>query len=311
MAAAQQIGYRPNRMAQGLVTGRSGTMGLLVSDIRNNFFSEIARGVEDAARKAGYNVVLCNSDLDPDRQMECIAAMLDTRVDGMVLNSVAALGGKQREELAKSRVPIVLLNREASHRTFCSVLADNHRGGYLAGEYLASLGHRHMAHFTGVKQHGNLTARCDGFLEGVRSVVPDANPSIFRDRHTSAGGYALAQELLNNNRDITAIFAANDAMAFGVMRAFRERGVRVAHDISLVGFDDVELASVVDPPLTTVRQPSYQMGRAAVEILMNQLAATKATPEHRIFDVELVVRDSCRTIGDAAAALRHPALTGA
>jgi LacI family transcriptional regulator len=295
VAVANRLKYRPNRVARGLVTGKSNTVALIVSDIRNPFFAEVARGAEDAARGAGCDLVLCNSDLDAGKQIEYVHSLLAKRVDGILMNSVTVLSRAQQEELAKCPVPIVLLNRGASRKTFSTVCADNEAGGALAGRYLVSLGHRATAHITGPRRHGNLTGRARGFLKAVAAQPDAVEPIVLHGENTFHGGWELTREVLEKHPQVTAIFAANDFMAFGAARAIHESGRRIPEDISLVGFDNLELATVIHPPLTTIHQPKYELGKAAVEMLL-RLADKHSdrAPEHRVLGVELIERQSCQ-----------------
>jgi DNA-binding LacI/PurR family transcriptional regulator len=296
IAAAKRLNYRPNRVARGLVTGRSHSLALIVSDIRNPFFAEIARGAEDAARAAGCDLVLCNSDLDAEKQMGYVRLLLSKRVDGILMNSVSTLSREHQAELTASGVPIVLLNRSAPSRMFSTVCADNEAGGALAARYLLERGHRKIAHLTGPRRHGNLSDRARGFVRALQSARPAVEPVILRGSYNFTGGAELTHQLLDQHPYITAIFAANDIMAFGVVRAAMERGLRIPEDISLIGFDNIEFAGIIHPPLTTIHQPKYEIGYAAVEILL-RLAQnkSKALPEHRILGVELIERQSCST----------------
>ena len=291
---AARLKYRPNRVARGLVTGRSNTLALVVSDIRNPFFAEVARGAEDAARAAGCDLLLCNSDFDADKQMEYVHSLLEKRVDGILMNSVAVLNRAQQRDLAKCPVPIVLLNRAASPKHFSTVCADNQAGGALAADYLVGLGHRAIAHITGPREHGNLTDRAQGFVR----VLAEKNcpePVVLYGQNNFQGGYELTRELLAENEKITALFAGNDVMAFGAARAIYEAGKRIPDDISLIGFDNLELSAVTHPPLTTIHQPKYEIGKEAVEMLLRAAGEDlKKKPEHRVLDVELVERQSCR-----------------
>jgi LacI family transcriptional regulator len=212
------------------------------------------------------------------------------------MNSVAALNGEQLQEIRDANIPVVTLTAGGRHRFLSTVVCDNFRGGFLAGEHLARLGHRRMAHLTSSRRHPVLAARARGFFKGIQSVCADADIATLRGPHNSQGGYEMAKRALAGSRKLTAVFAANDAIAFGAMKAVFEAGLRVPDDVSLVGFDDVELASIVHPPLTTIRQPGYEMGRAAVEILVKQAGRERPLPEHREFDVELVQRQSCRKL---------------
>lgn len=287
LAVAERLNYRANRVARGLVTGRSHTLGLIISDIRNAFFAEVARGAEDAARAAGCDLVLCNSDQDAHRQMEYVSSLAGKRVDGILMNSVAVLDKDQKERLEAIGIPIVLLNRTPG--PFSTVCADNKAGGRLAAEYLLKLGHRHVTHLTGPAHHGNLTDREKAFVK----AMPPNSVTVLHGENTFAGGREMAQKVLAEHpRKITAIFAGNDTIAFGVLRAILDAGLKVPDDISLIGFDNVELGSIVQPPLTTIHQPSYELGHRAVETLL-RIGRKEATPEHHVLPVHLIERHSC------------------
>jgi LacI family transcriptional regulator len=297
IAVAARLDYRPNRVARGLVTGRTHSLALLLSDIRNPFFAELARGAEDAARAGNCDLVLCNSDLDPDKQMQYVRSLLEKRVDGILMNSVAVLTREQQARLAACGVPIVLLNRSALNRAFSTVCADNETGGGLAAKYLLGLGHRKIAHLTGPREHGNLSDRTRGFMNGLQSAKNPIQPIVLRGKFDFMGGCELTKQLLEEHPDVTAIFAGNDVMAFGAVRAALDRGLHIPEDLSLIGFDNIEFASVIHPPLTTIHQPKYEMGHAAIEILL-RLAHDKykQVPEHRTLGVELIERQSCRQL---------------
>ena len=293
---ASRLRYRPNRLARGLVTGRSQILGLIISDIRNPFFSEVARGVEDAAYSAGCDVVLCNSDLDSQKQNHYISSLMAKSVDGIIMNSVTALREAEQERLAKSGVPVVLLNRCSAHLQFSTVSADNEQGGRLAAEYFLRLGHRRLGHLTGPRQHGNLSQRAQAFLKAIRESNSAASVAVLHGVHTLAGGHAMALKLFREKQDVTAIFAANDAVAFGVLKAAIEYGVRVPKDVSLIGFDNVDFAAIVGPPLTTIHQSRYEIGQAAVDILLRLAKGKDKSPENRVLGVELIERDSVRNL---------------
>ena len=294
-AVAARLNYRPNRVARGLVTGRSHSLGLILSDIRNPFFAEVARGAEDAARAGNCDLVLCNSDLDADKQMHYVRSLLEKRIDGILMNSVSALSREQQAQLTASDVPIVLLNRPASNREFSTVCADNEAGGAMAARYLLGLGHRKIAHLTGPKQHGNLSDRTRGFVRTLQAAKNAIHPIVRYGKFNFAGGADLTRKLLDAHPDITAIFAANDVMAFGVVKAALERGLRIPEDLSLIGFDNIEFSGIVHPPLTTIHQPKYEMGQAAVEILLRMARERdKRIAEHRLLGVEMIERQSCQ-----------------
>ena len=299
MEVAMRLNYRTNQVARGLVTGRSQTIGLVVSDIRNPFFAEVARGAEDAAYRAGRDLVLCNSDLTAEKQMGYFDSLLAKRVDGIVMNSVAALSRAQQDQLWAAGVPIVLLNRSSVYRRFSSVLGDNLQGGEIAGNYLIDLGHTQVVHITGPRAHGNLTDRAKGFLKAFHDRGL-SEPEVIYGEHTFPGGYESARRLLEADRKITAIFAGNDVLAFGCIRAAIEKGIRIPDDLSIIGFDNVEMSQITNPPLTTIDQPKYEIGKAAIEMLLNVMAKDGIRePEHRVIGVRLIERQSCRRISDS------------
>jgi len=307
LQVAARLNYRTNQVARGLVTGRSRTIGLIVSDIRNPFFAEVARGAEDAAYRAGHDLVLCNSDLKAEKQMGYFDSLLAKRVDGIVMNSVAVLSRAQQDQLWAAGVPIVLLNRSSDYRRFSSVLGDNLQGGEIAGNYLIDLGHTRVGHITGPRAHGNFADRSKGFLKAFHERG-FSEPEIIYVEHTFAGGYESASELLGSDRRNTAIFAGNDVLAFGCIRAAIEKGIRIPDDLSIIGFDNVEISQITSPPLTTVDQPKYEIGKSAIEMLLNMMAKDGIrAPEHRVIGVRLIERQSCRRVSGSANQERKPA----
>jgi LacI family transcriptional regulator len=300
LEVATRLNYRTNQVARGLVTGRLHTIGLVVSDIRNPFFAEVARGAEDAAHRAGHDLILCNSDLKAEKQMGYFDSLLAKRVDGIVMNSVAALSHAQQDQLWAAGVPIVLLNRSAVYRRFSSVLGDNLEGGEIAGNYLIDLGHTKVGHITGPRAHGNLADRAKGFLKAfLDRALPE--PEVIYGEHTFAGGYESANQQLGPDRRITAIFAGNDVLAFGCIRTAIERGIHIPDDLSIIGFDNVEISQITSPPLTTVDQPKYEIGKAAIEMLLNMMAKDGIRePENRVIGVRLIERQSCRRVSGSA-----------
>jgi LacI family transcriptional regulator len=295
VAVAHRLDYRPNRVARGLATGCAGSIGMLISDLRNPYFVELARGAEDAACAAGIDLMLCHSDLDPEKQSRYLRSFAENRATGIVMNLVAPLSRKQTQELIQHNTSVVLFNRVSRDLPFSTVQCDNAQGGYMAGKYLLRLGHRRIGILAGLRQHTNPHERYCGFLNAVREKP--AELAVVHGYHGQKQAFELTNKLLAANPRITAIFAINDTMAFGAIQAIMQTGRSIPDDISLVGFDDVELSSIVHPPLTTVHVPQYEMGRAAVEIIMRQAKARMpAVAEHRVFGVSLVERQSCRPV---------------
>lgn len=288
LSVARRMNYQRNTLASGLITKRTKTIGLILADIRNPFSAELARGVEDAAFGADYEVIFCNSDLDPDKELRYVRSLIEKRVDGMLINCVADGTFKLRQN-----IPVVFFNRPVRRRDISEVTADNYEGGLLAAQHLIELGHTRIAHLTGGRSHLNLGERCRGFIKALRAagLKPVA---ILRGPHSYRGGYELCVQLLRRSgKRPTALFCGNDFMAIGAMRALREAQLNVPEDVAIVGFDDIEIAEMLATPLTTVYQPKYEMGQAAVRILLRHLAERDAfRPEHVVLPTRLVVRAS-------------------
>jgi DNA-binding LacI/PurR family transcriptional regulator len=290
---AKRLNYRVNLMAKGLAEGRSRTIGVLVAAISDPSILEQIRGVEDAAYAAGYQIVLCNSYLDVKREALQLHSLLEKRVEGILIHSVEALDKTEINELVDAAVPVVLFHQIPGTSDFSSVCMNQFEGGYLAGKHLVDLGHRRLAFLSGPRGHGNFVQRAKGFLKAVRSSKDEVAPIMMHGQPDFEGGYQMAKEILKKNQRPTAIFAANDMTAFGISNAIFEAGLSIPKDISLVGFGNVDLAKIVRPPLTTIHHPKYEMGKAAVEILLG--LAQKGglgVPEHREFGIRLVMRSS-------------------
>jgi DNA-binding LacI/PurR family transcriptional regulator len=293
LAVAQRLNYLPNRVARGLVTGASHTLGLIISDIRNPFFAEVARGVEDAACSAGFDLVVCNSDLHPEKQDRYINSLASKGVDGLIVNWAAKLDTAEEDRLLSYGIPIVLLSSPAGVRKLSTVSVDNEQGGFLAGSYLLKLGHRRLALLTGPEDQSRIAARQKGFLKAVEGSAGEPSVVVLHGDQNFPGGYRMAWRLISDYPEVTAIFTHNDVMAFGALKAFAEAGRRVPDQISIVGFDNVEISQMLQPALTTINQPKYEIGKAAVEVLLALSATPKpANPIHRIFGVNLVERQS-------------------
>jgi LacI family transcriptional regulator len=234
--------------------------------------------------------------MDPAKHMTYFWALRAKHVDGIVMNSIAFLKRDDVRQMVESGVPTVLLNRPPAGLPFSTVLSDNVRGGSLAAEHLVALGHRRTAVLSGPRWQANLADRTAGFVNIMQATPGAAAPLVLRGPYNAAGGREMMLKLLDARNRITAVFATSDAIAFGAIRAAIEAGIRIPEALSLIGFDDVEMAAICHPPLTTVRQLRYELGAAAVEILIRRSETKNSLPEHRTFGVELVERQSCRPL---------------
>jgi DNA-binding LacI/PurR family transcriptional regulator/beta-phosphoglucomutase-like phosphatase (HAD superfamily) len=270
--AARELGYRPSGIARSLKLRSTRTLGLIVTDIENPYFPELVRAIEDAARSAGYAVLLGNAADDPEREAGYLDLLVERRVDGIII-AASGLGAHHREWLAAAPLPVVLVNTTAEEVGLPAVVSDNRAGGRIAVEHLLELGHTRIGHLTAAPRNVDAPDRLDGARDAFEAahrppdelVVASGDPGV-------AGGEQAMDELLTRDPTLTAVFAYNDLMAIGAMRAIRRSGRHVPGDLSVVGFDDVRLAAYVDPPLTTIAQSTAEMGRWAFERLARELS---------------------------------------
>jgi LacI family transcriptional regulator len=286
----EEVQYQPNQFARGLVTKQSKLLGLIVPTIANPFFPELCRGAEDEANKRNYSLVICNSDDQSEKEERYLRVLKEQQVDGIILSSRDRLSPSSEELLKKGKIPCALLDRGIEGNKYTAVLLDNETGGYLAGKHLTDLGHRNIACISGPNSIRNSYERVTGFRRALEEMGIDLHDSLQSEGDfTIEFAYKHAKNLLMKN-NITAIFACNDMMAFGVYQAAHELNIRIPDELSVIGFDDIPFVSSLIPKLTTIRQDTYEMGRKAVELLINQIETGKT--ESVLFSPSLITRES-------------------
>jgi LacI family transcriptional regulator len=296
LSAIDRLGFVPNRGAADLRSGRSRMIGLLVPDITNPFFAEVARGAVDAAREGNHVVVLCNADEDTQAQDSYLDVLEEHRVAGVLINPVGKL--PDRLELLHQRgSAVVCIDRTARAKSYCSVWVDDAKGGELACQHLIERGARTIALVNGPP---SLRA-CTDRRRGARRAVADAGlpagalTELRADPMTINVGVEAAEALLKQRNLPDAVFCTNDLLAIGVTRKLTDAGVVVPHDIAVVGYDDIDLAAEAPIPLTSVGQPKYGLGRRAAELLLAEIREGDQHRHERIaFDPVLTVRKSSR-----------------
>ncbi len=292
-AAVSQLGYVPNTLSQSLRWKQTGMLALVLTDVTNPFWTTVARGVEDAASEAGYHVILCNTDESPQKQEEYLTALLQKRVDGMLLVPARDdLEDIQRVQMLK--VPLVVLDRRLSQPVADAVRCDSESGAYQLTRLLLERGHRQIALLTGPEHVATATDRVTGYRRALRAAGLDSDgESVFYGAFTIQSGQDMARQALALNPRPTAIFAGNNFIAIGMMQTLREAGIRVPEEISVVGFDDLPASLLLDPFLTVAAQPAYEMGREATNLLIKRLAGDGAqAPQEVVLPVEIVERKS-------------------
>jgi LacI family repressor for deo operon, udp, cdd, tsx, nupC, and nupG len=295
--AAHEMGYTPDAQARSLVTGRSRTVGVVVTTIADPFVAEVVQGVETTAHDHGYTVVLSGSGSEPVREIAAVQMLSSKRVDGLIVTS-SRIGALYLDHVERLGVPVVLINNhneQSGHYTY-TVTVDNHHGGLLAMEHLLARGHRRIAYVTGPEDHSSDMERMGAYRQALEAHGLPVEPGlILRGNGWPDGGRHALEKLMALTPPPTAVFCYNDMTAIGLMRSARVRGIRVPEALAVVGFDDIPLAEYVDPPLTTIAQPKVEMGQLAMGMLLNLMQSDLPASE-RLSDTvvqgQLIVRES-------------------
>lgn len=292
LAVMQELGYRPNIGEQRLAAQRTKTIGIVIADITNPYFAMVVRGAQDMARYRDYHVLLCNTYESQQEELRTLQSLAEQGVDGMIMFP-GFYTGNNLEIFAEQFRPIVLVNHRFEHPSVSLVLTNNYEGAQMAVDYLIGKGHRQIGMLAGRELSTQRGQRVRGYCDTLMTHgLPVVEKYILGGPPTLESGYANALKLLTKAPEITALFAYNDLMALGAIKACREIGRRVPEDCAVIGFDDTVFASLVTPPLTTIRLDKYGTGRAAMARLFDMLEAPDATFDPIVLDVELVVRES-------------------
>ena len=290
-ATIKELGFVPNGFARNLRSGQSRTLGLIVPDVSNPFFTEVARGVEDAASKRDYAVFLCNSDMSATKEERYVNVLIQQQVRG-VLITPADMKSDRLDVMRDRGIAVALLDREIKGRTQCSVSVDDVHGGQIAIEYLAGLGHKNIAWVCGPESIPQVADRGAGVAKAAK-VAGSKIETIRVSLMNATNGEEAARKILELDVLPTAIFCANDLLALGVMHSLLARKVRVPEQVSVLGYDNIEFAPSAAVPLSSIAQPSYQMGVTAADLLLNECEDGDSHEHQQIrFQPQLVERAS-------------------
>lgn len=290
----EQLGYRPSGIARSLATRRTGTLGLVVPDVANPFFADVARGAEHVAYAEGYNVFLCNTEEDPQRELTVLQSLEEKQVDGLVLCSSRLDDGELRAVLGRYSA-VVLVNRRLESREggVGAVLLDDVTGGRLVTQHLLDSGHRAVGFLAGPSASHSGRQRTKGYRAALLAADLQPNPAWETPCPANVdGGHQAAKDLLIAHPELTALFCYNDLVAVGALQACADLGRTVPHDVAVVGFDDIPLAALVTPSLTTCRVPRYELGVQAMCLLLNQVGGCLGECKDIVLRPELIVRAS-------------------
>jgi LacI family transcriptional regulator len=289
LKAVSELNYHPNMFARGLASGQSMTIGVLTQNFGSPFYDAIIQGVVLGLNNTGYFPIFADGQWQPEIELEAIQAMMRRQIDGLIV-----LGGfltvEKIEQLA-GNIPVIIVARKLVGFEENCVSVDNVEAAFLATQHLLELGHRRIAHICGRQDHPDAWDRQQGYLKALEEAGIEPDPELMIEGTFRRQSGVLAVEMLLLGRaSFSAIFAANDQMAYGVRLGLFRRGIRVPEDVSLVGFDDEPAAAFMIPPLTTMRQPAVELGHAAAKIALARLKGEEASPPR--LEAELVVRES-------------------
>jgi LacI family transcriptional regulator len=288
-----KLGYKPNAVARSLRLQRTSTLGLILPDTSNTYFAQVTRGVEQYAFEQGYTVILCHSDYSADRELQYVNVLQAERAAGVIWFPATA-DPKAGQLLVEYEIPTVILDRTVAGVPCPSVLADNYGGGRLAAQHLIDLGHRDIGCIARPFDLQHSQERVRGFLDTLQKNGLAVDPArVVKGGFSMEDGRTAAHQLCDQYPTISAIFAYNDFMAIGAIRAAHERSVRVPEDLSIVGFDDIPQAQFTYPALTSIQQPKLAMGRSGAALLIS-LVEGKPAPKHnsKPLKVQLIIRES-------------------
>jgi LacI family transcriptional regulator len=290
--AIEELGYRPNTNAQSLASGRSQMLGLVVSDITNPFFPELVKGFEEVALDHGYDVFVASTNYEPARTALCVRRMIERKVDGVAIMT-SEIDPSLSDTFAKRKVPLVFLDVGEVAQGVSNVKVDYAQGIAQVVEHLLALGHSQFAFLSGPLRLKSVIERRDAFLACLQAPYGGRRRALLVEEgnHKVAGGFEAMERVLERAPATTAVIASNDLTAMGALRAIRQRGLRVPEDISVAGFDDIQMAKYTEPPLTTVKLVRTEIARLACEALLDSIRTRGMGVEYGL-STSLVVRAS-------------------
>ncbi len=291
---AKELSYSPNQIAKSLKNSRTTTIGVIVPEITHDFFSSAISGIEEVAYESGYSIILCQSNESYEREVLNTNVLAHHRVAGIIVSIAQnTKSGDHFQEILRRKIPLVFFDRACEDVPASKVVIDDYQSAFNAVTHLIQRGYKRIVHFAGPKDLGICQQRCSGYCDALKK----SGPLLRQARVLSGGlheqdGYASMNILLNEISVPDAIFAVNDPVAVGAFQRIREAGLRIPADIAIVGFSNNKITSLLDPPMTTVDQPSFEMGKRAAEMLIQSIEGTVTEPRTLVLEARLIVRAS-------------------
>ncbi|MCK4260150.1 MAG: LacI family DNA-binding transcriptional regulator [Halanaerobiales bacterium] len=290
--AIEELNFQPSESARVLKRGKTNTIALLIPEISRPFYYMLIEGIESAASKNGYDLILYKTHRKPSVEAKWLQLLGEKKVDGVILVSIV-VDDKALDIVVEKKYPVVLLEK---HEVIPSVYIDNRKGAFKAVEYLIKLGHRKIIFINGSTKTVPGMMRLQGYIEALSKYNISFDKNLYYEgEFETEDGYEGITSILAEH-EATAVFAGSDTIAIGVVSGLRSMGLSVPEDISVIGFDDIYMASMLNPPLTTIRQPSYEMGCEAVEIFVDIINNEGKKKNEKEFETELVIRNSCKAV---------------
>lgn len=295
--AIRKYGYEPNIVAQSLRTKKSRTIGLIINDIENPYYARLAKGVISVCEKLNYNVIVCNSDSNVNLGKKYVRMLLQKNIDGLLIATLD-LNEADIKNLHLKKIPFVLITCKLDLPNINYYIADDYYGGNILTEYLIGLGHKKIFFLRGMDTY-SVEQRIKAFKDTMdKYKIPYSDSNFSGKILSEEDAYKETRKFIKNNKDFTAIIAVNDIVAISAMEVLREKNYKIPEDISIVGYDNLKIASLVEVPLTTVKQPKLVFGEQSAERLIEMIENPDSQKKAKkvIFKPELVIRKSCRKI---------------
>jgi LacI family transcriptional regulator len=291
---ADKLRYSPNPIAQSLKSSRTTTIGVIVPEIEHDFFSSAISGMEDIAYHAGYTIIVCQSNESYEREVVNANALMHHRVAGVVVSiSQSTKSGEHFRDLLRRKIPVVFFDRTCDDVEASKVVIDDYKSAYEAVTHLIQRGYTNIAHFGGPRELGICIKRRSGYVDALKINQIALKPEYMRYCGLrEQDGYSAMDFMLKEKMMPDAIFAVNDPVAIGAFQRIKEAGLKIPADVAIVGFSNNKITALVDPPITTIDQPSFEMGRKATEILLSTIEDKTIEPKTLVLDTKLIVRGS-------------------